>query len=85
MNYLLKNINKNVLSKNNKKIKIGYFSGDFRDHAVFNLIQDLFVNHDKSIFEIFLTLHIEKGSERNKVIKFVDYFFDIDEKSNEEI
>ena len=86
INYLPNNINKNFLSNNKKKIKIGYFSGDFRDHAVFNLIQDLFVNHDKSIFEIFsYSSYKKEGSERNKVIKYVDHFFDIDEKSNEEI
>jgi len=86
INYLPKISNKNTTTKNNKIIRIGYFSGDFRNHAVFNLIQDLFVNHNKSIFEIYCYSSYKKeGSERNKVIKFVDYFFDIDEKSDEEI
>ena len=35
------------------KIRIGYFSGDFTNHAVFHLIQDLILNHNKSKFEIF--------------------------------
>jgi len=86
INYLPKIRNKNTLTKNNKKIRIGYFSGDFRDHAVFNLIQDLFVNHDKSIFEIYCYSSYKKsGKERDKIFKFADYFFDIDQKSDEEI
>ena len=37
----------------NKKIKIGYYSADFRQHAVGKLIVNLFESHDKSKFEIF--------------------------------
>ena len=45
----------NLISKKekNKKIKIGYFSADFRKHAVGNLIVNLFELHDKSKFEIY--------------------------------
>ena len=86
INYLSEISNKNTLTKNNKKIRIGYFSGDFRGHAVFYLIQDLFVNHDKSIFEIYCySSYNQEGSERNKIIKYADCFYDIDEKSDEEI
>ena len=68
------------------KIKIGYISGDFRKHAVFNLIQDLFINHDKSNFEIYAySLFKQDGPEREKVSKNVDFFFDIDKKSSDEI
>ncbi len=35
------------------KIKIGYFSSDFRDHAVGRLMVDLLKHHDQSQFEIF--------------------------------
>ena len=73
-------------SKNKSKIRIGYFSGDFKNHAVFYLIQDLFQNHDKSIFEIFAYSSFKKeGPERNKVIECVDNFFDIEDLSDEEI
>ncbi len=37
----------------NKKIKIGYYSADFREHAVGQLVVNLFELHDKSKFEIF--------------------------------
>ena len=39
--------------KSDKKIKIGYFSADFRKHAVGNLVVNLFELHDKSKFEIY--------------------------------
>ena len=70
----------------NYKIKIGYFSGDFRNHAVFQLIQDLFLNHDKSNFEIYAYSSLKKeGPSRNKVKKYVDHFFDINDQSDEDI
>ena len=45
------NLNKSF--KSDKKIKIGYFSADFRKHAVGNLVVNLFELHDKSKFEIY--------------------------------
>ena len=73
-------------SETKNKIKIGYISGDFRKHAVFNLIQDLFLNHDKSVFEIYAySLFKQDGPEREKVSRHVNFFYDIDDKSNDEI
>ena len=37
----------------NEKIKIGYYSADFRDHAMGHLLANLFELHDRSKFEIF--------------------------------
>ena len=37
----------------NKKIRIGYFSGDFFNHATCILIRELFELHDKENFEIY--------------------------------
>ena len=39
-------------SHTNKKIRIGYFSPDFRNHAVSFLAKDIFKYHDKKKFEI---------------------------------
>ncbi len=36
-----------------RRLKIGYVSGDFREHAVAYFIEPVFANHDKSHFEIF--------------------------------
>ena len=85
-NYLSKIFNKDNIDKLKTKIRIGYFSGDFKDHAVFQLIQDLFSNHDKSNFEIYAYSTFKKeGSSREKIIKNVDKFFDIDDLTDEEI
>jgi protein O-GlcNAc transferase len=68
------------------KIRIGYFSGDFKDHAVFQLIQDLFVNHDRSKFEIYAYSTFKKECiQRNKIMKYTDNFIDLDEYTDEEI
>ena len=37
----------------NSKIKIGYFSSDFRKHAVLQLIFEVFIYHNKSKFDIY--------------------------------
>ena len=36
----------------NKKIRIGYYSADFRNHAMSYLLVNLFELHDKSKFEL---------------------------------
>ena len=41
-----------ALSTENNKIKLGYFSADFREHAVSYLMAELFERHDKSKFEL---------------------------------
>jgi predicted O-linked N-acetylglucosamine transferase (SPINDLY family) len=41
-----------ALSSENNKIKLGYFSADFREHAVSYLMAELFERHDKSKFEL---------------------------------
>ena len=46
---------KNVIlkNKNKKKIRIGYYSADFRNHATSHLIAEMLENHNRSKFEIF--------------------------------
>lgn len=73
-------------SRKNRKIRLGYFSGDFRKHAVFHLIQDLFLLHDKSRFEIYCYSSFKEDClEREKIINNVDKFFDINEKPDDDI
>ncbi len=52
----IKNINKfNYRKVNNKsKIKIGYISSDFYDHATMRLMLEMLENHSEKKFEIFL-------------------------------
>ena len=85
-NYLARISLESEQSKNKSKIRIGYFSGDFRDHAVFHLVQDLFINKDESKFEIYSYSTLKReGKERNKIIENSDKFFDLDNLSDEEV
>ena len=87
-NYLLKLSSKkeNINNIDRTKIRVGFFSGDFRDHAVFHLIQDLFLNIDKSKFEVYSYSSLKRdGKERNKIIENSYKFFDLDNLSDEEI
>ncbi len=80
--------NKSNLKKN-KKIKIGYFSAEFHQHAVLFLMMDVFKNHDKSNFEIIAFSHgplnKEKDPWRNIVKPYFEGFYDIKEKSAKEV
>ena len=81
-----KNIKRKIFSKNKKKIRIGYFSADFYDHATLHLMYDVFRFHNKNEFEIYIfsygTKVKDKWSEdiKNHCYKFLDiYNFSYDE------
>jgi predicted O-linked N-acetylglucosamine transferase (SPINDLY family) len=71
----------------NKKIKIGYFSADFRDHPVSVLCAGLFEAHDKSKFEL---IGFYSGPENSSVMhrrvaSAFDIFIDIRLKEDKEV
>ena len=71
----------------NKKIRIGYFSVDFREHPVGFLITELFEMHDKSKFELF-GFSISKKIEskiRSRIKKSFDEFIEVAHYSDQEI
>ncbi len=76
--------NKNKVSK---KIKIGYFSSDFKKHAMSHLLSEVFENHDKSNFEIygFLLTKINKDEMTNRIANSFDHFIDVSDKTSKEI
>ena len=43
---------KNYLGTNKKKIKLGFYSADFRTHAMGHLMVQMLESHDKSLFEL---------------------------------
>ena len=65
--------------KGHKKIKIGYFSADFREHPVSYLTAELFEVHSRYNFEIHaFSFGPDTNDEMNLRIKSgVDYFHDI--------
>ena len=71
------------------KIKIGYFSADFRDHPVGHLIVKMLETHDKSKYDIY-GFYLGKKNKENDIFhlrikKAFTKFYDISDLSNEEI
>ena len=72
---------------NHKKIKIGYFSPDFRNHPVSFLTAGLYEVHDRSKFEIHaFSLRSSNRDEFNRRVRAgVDYFHDVQIMSDQDI
>ena len=70
-----------------KKIRIGYFSADFHNHATTYLIAQLLESHDKSHFEIFgFSLCPIKFDEMQlRVSSAFDQFIDVSRKTDLEV
>lgn len=71
----------------NNKIKVGYFSADFHNHATAFLMMELFELHDKSKFELFaFSFGPKKQDEsRQRIVQAFDHFYDVSENSDDEI
>ena len=69
------------------KIRIGYFSADFRNHAVAFLTAELFETHDKSKFELTAFSFGPKVQDemRVRITKAFDSFIDVHLQSDEEV
>ena len=75
--------------KKDTKIKIGYFSADFRDHPMGHLMVKMLETHDKSKYEIF-GFYLGKRHEKNDIFHLrikntFTKFYDVSNMSNEEI
>ena len=73
--------------KKNKRIKIGYYSADFREHAVGQLMANLFELHNKSNFEIFCFYfgpNVDDNTHK-RTLSAVDKFINVSSKSDKEI
>jgi protein O-GlcNAc transferase len=76
---ILKNLRK-------EKIRIGYFSADFKNHPVAFLIAQLFEIHDKSKFETYAFSLVGASDEmRKRLIKAFDHFINVDAQSDAQI
>lgn len=86
-NKFIYNFNKIKKNNNNKKIKLGFLSGDFRKHAIAYVIKDLFKYFDNSKFDIFAysTFRNENDDMYDYFEKKIKNFCDISELNNQEI
>jgi predicted O-linked N-acetylglucosamine transferase (SPINDLY family) len=70
-----------------EKIRVGYFSGDFREHPVAFLTAELFELHDKNRFEI-VAFSFGVDSQtllRSRLEQAFDLFIDVKTKSDQQI
>ena len=70
-----------------EKVRIGYFSGDFRNHAVSFLTAELYELHDRNKFEVIaFSFGVDDKSEMcSRLSKAFDRFFDVSGISDLEI
>ena len=70
------------------KIRIGYFSADFRNHPVSHLTAELYELHDRSCFEIYafsLQAAHPDDEMRKRLLMAFDHFINAENKSDQEI
>ena len=73
--------------KNDKKkgkIKLGYICGELKNHPTYHLIKNLFKNHNKEDFEIYIFSYNHESDIQNEIQKDVDQFINIDETNDED-
>jgi predicted O-linked N-acetylglucosamine transferase (SPINDLY family) len=69
------------------KIRIGYYSSDFRNHPVGNLLLEFFELHNEKDFEIIAFSFGPKSSDsiKLKLATYFDKFIEVNDKSDKEI
>ena len=74
-------------SRKPKRIRLGYFSADFKEHPVAHLIARVLESHDRDQFEVFgYSLHGNKQSElRQRIVNSFDCFADAQKMSEREL
>lgn len=67
------------ISQNADRLRIGYFSADFHNHATMYLMAQIFDEHEKSRFKVFAYSYgPDKQDEmRDRLVKAVDVFHDV--------
>ncbi len=70
-----------------QKVRIGYYSADFHNHATAYLMAALFEEHDKTRFEFFaFSFGPDRVDEmRARIVKAFDHFIDVRNQSDEEV
>ena len=76
-----------VVNDHHKKIRIGYFSADLRNHPVSYLMVELFEKHDKNTFEVF-AFNLGKpfvDPMQHRIAAAVDQFIECGEQTDIQI
>ena len=84
----LKNALPPIEKKRHNKIRVGYFSADFKSHPLAFLTAELFELHDRSQFEIyaFALKKAPDGDEmRPRLMKAFDHFLEVENLSDLEV
>jgi predicted O-linked N-acetylglucosamine transferase (SPINDLY family) len=70
-----------------KKIRLGYYSADYRDHATSRLMAELFELHDRTVFELIgFDFGPESGDEMHRRVQAAfDRFVDVRRMSDREV
>ena len=70
-----------------KKMKLGYFSADFHNHATMYLMAQIFAAHDAENFEVYAYSYgPDRHDEmRQKIVSDVDRFYDVRDMNDEQI
>lgn len=81
------NVSKLAPNPKDKRVRIGYFSPDLRNHAVASLISELFEIHDREQFEVHaFYFGPDTDDEMNLSIKSaVDFYYDIRSLGHKEV
>ena len=76
-----------LISKSKKRIRIGYFSSDFYDHATMRLMSKILTLHDRQRFEVFAySFGTQKNDYmRQNLINSVDVFDDVSQMSDKDV
>ncbi|MCK5819115.1 MAG: tetratricopeptide repeat protein [Psychromonas sp.] len=76
-----------VARKVNKKIRIGYYSADFYNHATAYLMVEFFETHDRQKFEIYgFSLASNENDEMcQRVVGAFDHFYEVANKRDGEV
>lgn len=77
----------NSKKQSSEKIKIGYFSADFHNHATMRLMSGMFRHHDKSKFSIYSFMYGRSIHDEQTSIarQYSDEFHDISKQGDKEV
>ncbi len=79
-----KRVSLNISHAPKKKIRVGYFSADFRKHAVMYLIKGIFESHNKEQFDIYIySLNSKEDELTEELKKNINVFRNISDISDE--